>query len=212
MKFVPLTHKLGYVIDDVPSTILETLVNESNSARNQVDWAEHLVGQMEEEWLVPFSDRLVPFVEYLNSMALLYDESTGVEPAPPGYRKLYPHIETWTNHMEKHQYQPPHSHGGHYSFVVWLKVPYKIEDELGRKQSRATFKSSGCFLFIHPIPFTPHMETVTLPVDNSYEGKIVLFPSSLYHMVCPFYTSDEQRVSLAGNLASPHLIPEHAVR
>ena len=109
--------------------------------------------------------------------------------------------------MEKYQYQPPHSHEGHYSFVVWLKVPYSIEDELTRKQSRATYKSSGCFLFIHPIPFTANMQTVPIPVDKSYEGKVVLFPSSLYHMVCPFYTSDDQRISLAGNLDSPRLLP-----
>ncbi|BCU96073.1 MAG: hypothetical protein CM15mV11_1480 [Caudoviricetes sp.] len=39
-----------------------------------------------------------------------------------------------------------------------------------------------------------------IPLDKNYEWKMVLFPSRMYHGVNPFYTSDEYRVSISGNL------------
>ena len=41
-----------------------------------------------------------------------------------------------------------------------------------------------------------------IKVDKSYEGCIIMFPSSLHHMVHPFYTSDDYRISIAGNLST----------
>ena len=37
-------------------------------------------------------------------------------------------------------------------------------------------------------------------VESGWEGKIVMFPSKLLHMVYPFQTSDDYRISIAGNL------------
>jgi hypothetical protein len=39
-----------------------------------------------------------------------------------------------------------------------------------------------------------------IEVDKSWEGTMIMFPSSLHHMVHPFYTSDEYRISISGNL------------
>lgn len=41
-----------------------------------------------------------------------------------------------------------------------------------------------------------------ISVDKSYEGCIIMFPSSLFHTVYPFYTSDDYRISIAGNLVA----------
>ena len=32
-------------------------------------------------------------------------------------------------------------------------------------------------------------------------GKMILFPSKIYHQVYPFYTSDEYRISISGNVS-----------
>jgi hypothetical protein len=37
-------------------------------------------------------------------------------------------------------------------------------------------------------------------VESGWEGTIVMFPSKLLHIVYPFQTSDDYRVSIAGNL------------
>jgi len=41
---------------------------------------------------------------------------------------------------------------------------------------------------------------VLVEVDKSWEGTIIMFPAFLHHMVHPFYTSDEYRISISGNL------------
>ena len=39
-----------------------------------------------------------------------------------------------------------------------------------------------------------------MPVDKSYERKIILFPGDTLHSVSPFYTSDDYRVTVSGNI------------
>lgn len=44
--------------------------------------------------------------------------------------------------------------------------------------------------------------SAVLPTDKAFEGKICLFPSKLHHQVFPFYSSDEYRISISGNVFS----------
>ena len=37
-------------------------------------------------------------------------------------------------------------------------------------------------------------------VDKDMEGEIIVFDSKLLHVVYPFYTSNDYRMSLAGNV------------
>ena len=39
-----------------------------------------------------------------------------------------------------------------------------------------------------------------LDVDKSKEGYFVIFPSNLNHQVFPFYSSDDYRITVAGNI------------
>ena len=40
-----------------------------------------------------------------------------------------------------------------------------------------------------------------LPIDKNWEGYMIMFPANLQHCVYPFYTSDETRISFAGNIS-----------
>jgi len=40
-----------------------------------------------------------------------------------------------------------------------------------------------------------------LNVENGWEGRVVMFPAKLLHVVYPFYTSNGYRISIAGNLS-----------
>ena len=42
---------------------------------------------------------------------------------------------------------------------------------------------------------------MALPVDKTWEGMMLMFPSKLHHSVYPFYTSDEKRISVSGNIS-----------
>lgn len=108
----------------------------------------------------------------------------------------------WANFMKKHEFNPIHSHSGRLSFVIWYKIPYSIEDEIRHGPCKRVDDSNytANFQFVHPATDESGIGFTNLRVDKAYEGKIILFPSYLCHTVYPFYTSDEYRVSVAGNI------------
>ena len=106
----------------------------------------------------------------------------------------------WVNYQKKHEFNPTHIHTGIYSFVIWLKVPYKIEDEIARSASRnSRMKCPAHFQF----SYTDSMGQIShelIPVDETYEAVICIFPAKMNHQVYPFYTSDDYRISVSGNI------------
>ena len=107
--------------------------------------------------------------------------------------------DAWVNFMKKHEFNPVHNHGGAWSFVIWMEVPYDIEEEHAVDMSKnSKSPSSGHFAFV----YTDGLGDITqeeIPVDRSYMNRGVLFPAALSHCVYPFSTSDEYRISISGN-------------
>ena len=113
-------------------------------------------------------------------------------------------LETfWVNYQNKHEFNPIHNHSGVYSFVIWLKIPYDYEDQCKLPQFKGTKKIDlrpGCFQFrYYNILGNPLTKTYFLNKEE-HEGKMLFFPSSMGHEVFPFYDTDEQRVSMSGNI------------
>tara|TARA_Y100001963_G_scaffold86863_1_gene120067 strand:- start:808 stop:1407 length:600 start_codon:yes stop_codon:yes gene_type:complete len=110
--------------------------------------------------------------------------------------------EMWVNYQQKNEYNPMHSHDGILSFVIWMKIPYKISDELQMKNVKNAKHpnfSASSFEFVYN-NILGELTTLSLPVDEGWEGRIVMFPSKLTHQVYPFQTSDGYRISISGNL------------
>lgn len=104
----------------------------------------------------------------------------------------------WVNHQQRHEFNPPHGHEGVYSFVIWVKIPYDLEEEKNVFPD-AKHSMTSMFGFVTTdILGRSHVNPI--PVDKSYEGVICLFPSSLLHYVNPFFTSDKDRISVSGNI------------
>ena len=107
----------------------------------------------------------------------------------------------WVNMQKKLEVNPLHNHDGTLSFVAWLHVPFKLEDERNVencKNSR-TVELASTFQFV----YTTALGTIAncpMFVESGWEAKIVMFPAKLLHMVYPFQTSDDYRISIAGNL------------
>ena len=108
----------------------------------------------------------------------------------------------WVNLQKKTEYNPIHNHDGVLSYVAWLDVPYKHENEVNLKQSREsrTKEFSASFQFIYS-SIIGNIVNEIYKVENGWEGRIVMFPAKLLHIVYPFYTSDGYRISIAGNLS-----------
>jgi hypothetical protein len=106
----------------------------------------------------------------------------------------------WINFQKKHEHFQNHTHRGTFSFAMWLQVPFLIEDEIKFcSQPNYTVSTTATFNF-HYTDALGRINTWTIPVDKTYENKIALFPGSMTHSVNPFYSSDEYRISVSGNI------------
>lgn len=105
----------------------------------------------------------------------------------------------WVNFQEKHEFNPNHNHGGFMSFVIWLKVPYFISDEMKNPSSvESNTNIPAHFQFLYTAT-TGEIMSYAIPVDKTMENTMMLFPAKMIHTVYPFYTSDEYRISVSGN-------------
>ena len=108
----------------------------------------------------------------------------------------------WFNRQKKHEFNPMHDHGGVYSFVAWLKIPYDCKEEQSLPQFEGTKdsdKKAGQFEFEYYDIFG-RKSHYNINLDSTWENKIVFFPSMFNHCAYPFYTSYEDRISVSGNL------------
>ena len=158
-----------------------------------------LAGQITKEYQITKSRELLdPFLE---EMGKVYQEKWNYYPKEnPNNNKLT--VESvWVNMQKKLEVNPLHSHDGTLSFVAWLHVPFKLEDERNMencKNSR-TVELASTFQFV----YTTALGTIAncpMFVESGWEATIIMFPAKLLHMVYPFQTSDDYRISIAGNL------------
>ena len=119
-------------------------------------------------------------------------------------KPLYLH-SFWVNYMKKHEFNPPHNHQGLYSFVIFVKIPYDLKKEenyfskIRIVTSLEDESNTSKFTFLNT-DYHGDIKTTVVPVDKSFEGKMFMFPSKQLHMVNPFYTSDNYRITVSGNL------------
>ena len=110
------------------------------------------------------------------------------------------HLENiWVNFQTKHEFNPVHYHLGIFSFALWLKVPYYIEDE---NRTFPHIKSEENITANFSFQYTDALGEICrhpIPADKTYENKLLFFPAKMRHFVNPFYTSDEYRISVSGN-------------
>jgi hypothetical protein len=106
----------------------------------------------------------------------------------------------WVNFQQKGEFNPLHNHTGLYSFVLWYKIPYYLNiEEMAGPGRKSKNQLSGKFQF-HYTNILGNITGAALPIDKQWEGQILLFPSLLSHSVYPFYSSNDYRISIAGNL------------
>lgn len=111
----------------------------------------------------------------------------------------------WVNYMKKHEFNPPHDHQGLFSFVIFVKIPYDLKkeenyfSEITVKKSLAAESQTSKLNFLNTNPDGKVVSTI-IPVDKSFEGKMFMFPSTQLHLVHPFYTSNDYRITVSGNL------------
>tara|TARA_E500000331_G_scaffold338240_1_gene367261 strand:- start:1826 stop:2443 length:618 start_codon:yes stop_codon:yes gene_type:complete len=106
----------------------------------------------------------------------------------------------WVNYQKKHEFNPIHDHAGLYSFVVWMKIPTKSKEQHNLPFLKGMEFPCASNFEITYIDTCGHIKGYPYFMDPEKEGKMLFFPASLKHSVYPFYESDDNRVSISGNL------------
>ena len=190
-----------YLIRTVPNDILEKLDEEINKTSLKKH-NHHLAGNIKKEMAIPEAKKYL-----LNFLASLVEEHKEKFHTFKDAQKIcnndniqFDLISLWANFQKKYEFNPLHDHGGLFSFVIWHKIPYLIQDEESVfPETKKGFCKAGCFAFVYTNTMGDVLED-TLPVDKTWEGKIAFFPAKLNHLVYPFYSSDEERITISGNL------------
>tara|TARA_Y100001938_G_scaffold141718_1_gene211909 strand:+ start:10872 stop:11462 length:591 start_codon:yes stop_codon:yes gene_type:complete len=191
-----------YLLATVPpevSSKLDEIVKQKHTIKANHD----LAGNIKNEFMIPDAKPIIwPLLDilikewakkYPSEFARLGSMSNQEE-----FRLML--FNTWVNFQKKHEFNPIHTHDGVFSFVIWHKVPFTQKDEYARFPNMKEDQiKAGHFAFV----VTNQMGKVIqhdMCVDNTWEGKMALFPADLNHIVYPFYTSDEYRISISGNV------------
>ena len=102
--------------------------------------------------------------------------------------------EAWINIQEKYEFIPNHQHDGIVSYVIYIKIPYDVNEETTKGDT------ASCFQFTY-LSTIGNIRTATIRVDKTWEGTIMMFPAKMQHCVYPFYKSDGRRISISGNVS-----------
>jgi len=108
----------------------------------------------------------------------------------------------WVNYQKQYEFNPPHHHegGNGFSFVVFMKIPTHWKEQYALPvsvNSNTPAASDFQFLlgdergYVHPM-------FISLSPED--EGRILFFPAWLNHQVFPFYGTEEERITISGNI------------
>jgi len=172
---------------------MKNVVNDPSTRKGQ-SMTSDLVGVIREEYIAP---EILGLRECINSMYAEWKLIFGVED-----NHEYKIDPIWINYMKKGEFNPNHCHPEAKAvFVIWVTIPYNIEEEMrmGGYNNKMHPSKASCFEITYNTMSGGSCQAPFF-VNKQMEGTILMFPGSMVHCVYPFYTSNEERISIAGNI------------
>jgi hypothetical protein len=188
----------GKIDDDLFSSIKSEIDFIQTNKNSYKEYNSNLAGNIEEEYNL--EKTYLKISEFMSESANEYVRNYNFPFDVEGKAISCYVSKCWVNFQKKHEFNPIHNHGGDLSFVIWIKLPYNMEDELSLPSvKKSNTPRAGTFCFV----YTDNLgRVISSPIyaDKKHEQTFMLFPASLAHVVYPFYTSDDYRISISGNI------------
>ena len=115
--------------------------------------------------------------------------------------------EIWVNYQKQNEFNPPHQHTGEFSFVVFMKIPYHWKEQHALPwvvNSNTPCASDFQFLLDEGSGLIPRgmgeHGTIEIPLSPKDEGRMLFFRARQSHQVFPFYGTEEERITISGNI------------
>ena len=191
------THQLpnkNFILVNAPEQVMTEIKEQVDAimsgAKTPVMFNSRLAGQIKGEFALELSDASKKLIELLGAEYLKRNNLDVADAVK--------FQESWVNLQVKHEYNPLHDHSGVLSWVIWVNIPYDLEEEL-KMFPTAKNQDVSMFSFVYTTVLG-EIASFNLCIDKSWEGRMAIFPAKMKHQVSPFYTSDGVRISVAGNL------------
>jgi len=194
----------GYSMSVLPDDVLCIIKEEINNLQTNSKIYKNLAGHLESQhYLTESRNTLSPIIlemaaEYLLSWNFKNEVLRNNPKADVISFKL---DDIWVNLQKKTEYNPLHDHSGVFSFVAWINIPYNLETEMKLPNVESSNNPlATTFNFVYTNVFG---EIIALPffAEKKHEGTIIFFPAKLKHLVYPFLTSEEHRITISGNVS-----------
>jgi len=174
----------------VDQETLDLLLSEGEASKE--DASPELAGVLKNQFHYRDKDKFNKFMEgtfnlYNNAMKQWKETN---EKAPSTYflEKL------WINYQGPNEFNPPHSHGGALSFVIFAKIPIELRAENQNYKGLSAGPGGITFLYGDTDDRCITNHSVFPEVGDMY-----IFPAWVKHWVYPF-KSDCTRISISGNV------------
>ena len=169
----------------------------SEARASKKDFESRLAGMLMRQ--VEFRDSSL-FDKFFSDMFKMYDHAlqdwTGDRNIIAGGGEMYNLESLWANFQGPGDFNPPHSHGGALSWVIYLQIPDELIEE--NKQYKGTSAGPGGITFTYG---DGPREVITYQTYLPHTGDMYIFPAWLQHWVYPF-KSDVERISVSGNVTN----------
>jgi len=192
-KFINVTN-YGFLQTQLPPNLFIKLKEECQNFKELREMKSHLSGtgipkhffiekcfSELKEYILYCAEEYEKNFKYIRSLKFL-NKNAPLLVAPP-----------WLNVQKRYEFLPMHSHDGILSYNIWIQIPYDIKKEVGVNGNASTLQ------FVYP-KVDGTMGIHQFSVSKLDEGNLIMFPSLFVHTVCPFYTSEDVRLSVAGNI------------
>ena len=177
----------------MPDYIITKLKTEGRKAKTSYNHA--LAGHLNNQFLYPpkvqqwFYNEIHPIIQAYRNGHCKYH---GIEELNVNFTA----DDLWVNYMQPGDFNPKHTHGADYSFVLFLDVPKQLQKE--QEKFEGTSVKPGALMFEYTQQAKPRWATTGKAILPE-TGDIIVFPALLQHWVCPF-KSKVTRISVSGNL------------
>jgi len=174
----------------VDQQTMDLLLSEGEASKE--DASPELAGVLKNQFHYRDKNKFQKFMEGTFSLynAAMQQWKQGNEKTPSTFflEKL------WINFQGPNEFNPPHSHGGALSFVIFLKIPIELRAE--NQNYKGLSAGPGGITFLYG-------ETEDRCITNHSvfpeEGDMYIFPAWVKHWVYPYQT-DCTRISVSGNV------------
>ncbi len=161
----------------IPDYIIKKLKTEGKKTKQSYNYS--LAGHLDNQFLYPpkiqqwFYNEIHPIIQAYRNGHCKYH----------GIEELNVELQAddlWVNYMQPGDFNPVHTHGGDYSFVLFLDVPKQLKKE--QKEFEGTSSKPGTLMFEYTQQAKPRWATTGTTV-RPQTGDFYMFPALLQHWV-----------------------------